>query len=302
MAEEFKIAQNTISGIIPDVCQAFCSVLGTFLQTPSSEEAWRETAHSFGRSWAFPWCLGALDGRSLKITCYPKVDSTNSKMKNDHPINLITLVNADYKFIFADVALCGHLYREGQWEKTRFGTCVEKNSLNIPPPVSFIGTQKFIPFVFVASDPFPLRPYIMKPYPIVGEYLEDARRLFNYRISRAYRVSENAYGILLNRFQIYKHPLRMTLDKGRDVVIATICLHNFLMSSSSRFSYSPPEMMDVEDATSGVIYPGQWREQGSTVRGMTPLLQGPSTNSIYAEEIRNTLCHYFYTNPHIIGE
>ena len=41
----------------------------------------------------------------------------------------------------------------------------------------------------------------MKPFP--AKSLDDASRVFNYRLSRARRVSENAFGIVVHRFQIF---------------------------------------------------------------------------------------------------
>ncbi|MCL4138429.1 UNVERIFIED_CONTAM: hypothetical protein GTU68_042216, partial [Idotea baltica] len=44
LAKEFRIAQNTISGIIPEVCQALCAVFEKALTLPSSAEGWRSVA------------------------------------------------------------------------------------------------------------------------------------------------------------------------------------------------------------------------------------------------------------------
>ena len=58
-----------------------------------------------------------------------------------------------------------------------------------------------MPFVIVADDAFPLKQYIQKPYSQVG--LTRQKRIYNYRLSRARRIVENAFGILANRFWVF---------------------------------------------------------------------------------------------------
>ena len=53
-------------------------------------------------------------------------------------------------------------------------------------------------FVSVADDTVPLKAYLMKPYPKAG--LNEMHRVYNYRHSRARRISENMFGILANRW------------------------------------------------------------------------------------------------------
>lgn len=58
-----------------------------------------------------------------------------------------------------------------------------------------------MPFVFVGNDAFPLVDRIMKPFaPPRGGTLTDAEKIFNYRLSRARRYVDNAFGILTSKF------------------------------------------------------------------------------------------------------
>lgn len=53
--------------------------------------------------------------------------------------------------------------------------------------------QTMAPYVFVGDEAFPLKPYLLRPYP--GRAVDSQqKRIYNYRLSRARRVVENAFG------------------------------------------------------------------------------------------------------------
>ena len=66
----------------------------------------------------------------------------------------------------------------------------------------------------------------MRPYP--GKHLTLQQQIFNYRLSRARRVAENAFGILVSRFRVFRRPLLVKPEVVDAVVKACTVLHNFL--------------------------------------------------------------------------
>ncbi len=53
---------------------------------------------SFENQWQFPNCIGALDGKHICITAPPKSGSLFYNYKGSFSINLLALVDANYKF------------------------------------------------------------------------------------------------------------------------------------------------------------------------------------------------------------
>lgn len=90
--------------------------------------------------------------------------------------------------------------------------------LNIPGVSSPPGTNACVPHVILADDAFPLTTTIMKPYP--GRGMSQQERIFNYRLSRARRVSENAFGILATRFRIFRSSIAATPTNAKMFVLA----------------------------------------------------------------------------------
>ena len=66
----------------------------------------------------------------------------------------------------------------------------------------------------------------MRPFARHG--LTTERHIFNYRLSRAGRVVENAFGILANQWRLCHHYIYLNPDNVTTVVMATVVLHNIL--------------------------------------------------------------------------
>lgn len=65
----------------------------------------------------------------------------------------------------------------------------------------------------------------MKPYSHHGP-LTIKERVFNYSLSRARRIVQNAFGILVSRFRIFEKPIALSPEKADSIVKTTCVLHN----------------------------------------------------------------------------
>ncbi|XP_046686715.1 uncharacterized protein LOC124372373 [Homalodisca vitripennis] len=111
----------------------------------------------------------------------------------------------------------------------------------MPKPTMVDGT--LLPYVFVADEAFELREDLMKPFN--ASVLNHERRICNYRFSRARRIVENVFGILVARFGVFQKPINLRLDRITDVVLACCALHNFMRETSPN-KYTPSECFDEE--------------------------------------------------------
>ena len=151
---------------------------------------------------------------------------------------------------------------------------------------------KPVPHVFVADDAFALKPFLMKPYPQRGLNID--QRVFNYRLSRARRISENTFGILANRWRVYYSAMQVGPTAAKSIVLATLSLHNYLRKSQSRTAYSPVGLVD-QITPDGTIVPGNWRdERGSNYLRNFNVKRSGNNASLEANEIRETFKEYFF--------
>ncbi|XP_049274752.1 uncharacterized protein LOC119402951 [Rhipicephalus sanguineus] len=98
------------------------------------------------------------------------------------------------------------------------------------------------------------------------------KRIFNYRLSRARRVVENAFGIMAQRWRILRRPFKAKEENIRKIVSACVTLHNFLLceSPASRAAYCPPGSADTED-WQGQLTEGNWRAEGGTGNALSAI-------------------------------
>ncbi|XP_065195868.1 uncharacterized protein LOC135827267 [Sycon ciliatum] len=147
---------------------------------------------------------------------------------------------------------------------SEMGACLQNNSVGVPPPATVNGTK--LPYVVLGDEIFPLRTWLLKPY--AARELNKDKAMFNYRLSRARRTIENAFGILAAKWRIFS--LDSLLVSGTDssfvidtlvstllIIQATVRLHNYLLAHENA-AYLPSGFVDNEDS-SGELKEGQWR-------------------------------------------
>lgn len=83
--------------------------------------------------------------------------------------------------------------------------------------------QNVMPYVIVGDEAFPLKKYLLTIRPYPGSQIQEDRskRIFNYRLSRARTVSENVFGILSQKFQLYNRRLKLKPENADKIILTT---------------------------------------------------------------------------------
>lgn len=232
----YRLGHSTVYNIIMETCKIIGNVLLKEMMPKPTEEMWKSISADIYTIWNFPNCIGALDGKHITIQAPPNSGSLFYNYKKHFSIVLLALVDAHYNFIAVNVGSYGKDSDGGILAKSTLGRGLERGTLSIPGQTALPNTSVELPYVIVGDEAFPLKSYLMRPYP--GQNLDNSKRIFNYRLSRIRRVVENAFGILSQRFRIYNRRIQATPQNVDHIVLATCILHNFIkMFDCNTYNY-----------------------------------------------------------------
>ena len=226
-----------------------------------------------------------MDGKHIAIWPPKESGSYYFNYKDSHSIVLMAVVNANYEFMYVDVGTNGRI-SDGVWANSTLCARLHDGAMGLPTDEQLSDSHRTLPYVFVGDDAFPLKRYFMKPYPF--KHQNNEQRIFSYRLSRARRVVENAFGIMSNKFRILLSAINLSPQKVEKIVLACTALHNFLRREHESF-YTHVGSLDNENVVDGVGTPRAWRDD----RQLLPLerLQRHPTNE--AKAVRKKFIEYF---------
>ncbi|XP_056631514.1 uncharacterized protein LOC130441751 [Diorhabda sublineata] len=151
--------------------------------------------------WNFPDCLGAVDGKHVRITPPPHSGSYYYNYKGFHSMVLMAIVNANYEIFYFHFGTSRRISDEGVSKSSKYYGKLISGRLNIPKPEKIEHSDRTSPYVFIGDDSFSLGENSLKPFP--QKHLSKEKATFNYRVSRARRIIENVFVILAARFRIF---------------------------------------------------------------------------------------------------
>lgn len=63
------------------------------------------------------------------------------------------------------------------------------------------------------------------------------QKICNYRLSRARKTVESAFGIFSNKWRIFHTAISMLPETADLIVTASVCLHNYVLKEEQRSGY-----------------------------------------------------------------
>ena len=197
----------------------------------------------------------------------------------------MAMVGPEYEFLFYDIGVNGRNCDAGIWSNCALSKALEENSLNIPQNTKLPGTNTLCSPFAVGDDAFPLKTYLQKAFASPTS-LEEA--IFNYRSHRGRRVSENGFGILANKFQVFHTEIRLPPPRVTKITRMCLSLHNFLRAFKDD-AYFAPISLDRE-AADGSVIPGEWRNDTP----MRPARYSYSNNAGHGPKAKRELLKEFF--------
>ena len=293
ISSSYRVSSTTVGRIISETCEAIWIRLleEGYLKCPTTPAEWKKIAQRFEKIWQFPNCVGAIDGKHIVMQAPQRAGSYFFNYKKTHSIVLMAVCDADYNFLLVDVGDSGRQSDGGVFFNGNIAHAINENLLNLPKPRLFFGNDRIeFPFVFVGDEAFPLKTNLIKPYP--RNSLNNARRIFNYRLSRARRVIENTFGICASRFRILRRSIVAKVENVTRTTEAIVALHNFLMDDKKM--YCPQGFADhIRD---GCLREGSWRTENIDCAFRDIGRVGTNNFTNEAKEVRENFCEYFMSN------
>ena len=213
---------------IKPVCEAIWDELGPLVLPKLNEEYWKYQAEGFASHWNFPHCIGAVDGKHVRIQAPFHSGSMFWNYKHHFSIVLLAVAGFDYRFTYVNIGSLGSQSDSQIFSDSAFARLLESGRLKIPQAEVLPNDEggEAFPYFLLGDEAFALSINMMKAYAKRG--MTDKEKIYNYRVCRARRVVENTFGILAQRWRIYQRTMNLAPDKVDAVVKATVVLHNFL--------------------------------------------------------------------------
>lgn len=221
VAHLFSVSRSSVNNIYREFCDILVDVLEPQIVCVPSLNDVQDHVRQFEASTGFPQGFGALDGCHVKVSPPKENAQDYYNYKGWYSVILLALVDHNYKFMFINVGSPGRNHDSAVYKSSVLARAVN-TQLFSEPAKQIEGEQ--VGAIILCDQAFPLTSHLMKPYPNRSTSEETVRH-FNYTLSKARRVVENAFGRLKARFRVLKS-LECEISNANRIIRACCVLHN----------------------------------------------------------------------------
>lgn len=228
----FGVSKRSVCIIVKEVCSAIVeTLLHLYVRIPSGDEV-EEVVNGFETKWGFPQCAGAVDGTHIPIVAPDEYPTDYYNRKGFHSI--IMQAVADYRYRFIDICIGwpGRVHDARVFANSTLYTKGEHGLLLPTRPRIINGVE--VPLLLLGDPAYPLLPWLLKPFSDNGR-LSEEQVSFNYRLSRARMVIENAFGRLKGRWRCLLKRNDMSINHMPDCIASCVVLHNICEIHKEQF-------------------------------------------------------------------
>ncbi|CAJ0956124.1 unnamed protein product [Ranitomeya imitator] len=223
---EFLIGRATISGIVRTTCMEIWAKLHKLLMPEPKMDDWIKIACGFNDTCDFPHCIGALDGKHIRVRKPPNSGTQFYNYKQFFSVVLLVVVDSNYRFIVVDIGVYGRTGDSRVFNVSIMGRRLRETQFDLPPSRQLPGSNaEAVPYVLVGDEAFQLTRHVMRPYP--RRNLDHRQRVFNLRLSRARGLVECVFGVLCAKWRILQSAIQLSEANVNEVIKACVVLHNF---------------------------------------------------------------------------
>ncbi|XP_060880360.1 uncharacterized protein LOC132952183 [Metopolophium dirhodum] len=276
---DFLMGVSTIAKVVNETCMVVWDELQPTEMAPPTQENWLEIADGFYNITQFPNCVGAVDGKHIRLQCPKNSGTQYYNYKNFFSLVLMAICDSNYCFTIIDVGSFGKESDCNIFKQCPFGKKLYSDKINFPQDKCLPGDEDGVaqPFVLIADEAFALNKHLLRPFP--GRTLNDSRRIFNYRLSRARQKIECTFGILSNKWRVFHSTLLVTPDVAVSITKAACVLHNFVRRRDG-FNFEDTVSCEMPDISERI---------------------GVGNASLNAKDIREYFVKYFNNPKHALS-
>lgn len=95
----------------------------------------------------------------------------------------MAVVGSNYRFTLIDVGAEGRQSDTGVFKASSIGEALSQGALELPDMKQLPGSNFVAPYTFIGDEALQLRTNFLRPF--LAKDLDDEKRIFNYRLSRA---------------------------------------------------------------------------------------------------------------------